>query len=144
MAKEQGNSTKLRHQAGLRPAIEIHAEEPYLRLSTFQGPRIISTACEYIEYAYRLMEIRIIEWYDTASTEIKERWQKDTDALLYLSDKPILPSPEDPEAGVIKSLHEALNLQRNREEGSAHLTASSTLHVWMQAMEKAEQYLSRT
>jgi hypothetical protein len=102
---------------------------------------MITTALEYIRYAYRLTDIRISTWYDQAPPHIKAIWQNDADALLHFGSKLLLSDDTTEEARVIHHLTEAIKLQRRREKELAHVTSKVMLDIWMGARKHAEDYL---
>jgi hypothetical protein len=126
---------------GLLMAIEVHEEKPFLRLSPYQGRRILSTPRQCIYYGFQLMDLRLHEAYDQSSDEIKERWQSDADEVIERGAKPAC-SSIPLEVQLMNDVWEALRLQRNREKGEAHLSHMATLSVWMDTGERASRYLA--
>jgi hypothetical protein len=127
-----------------RLMLPIYIAEGKMHPSDFQGPRTASTVREAIDYGYEMMLLRINELYEGASDEIKTIWQKHTDEYVPRTRGQLfVPSTQD-ERQLAYQIADALELQRNREKGEAHLSKGAALHLWMTTASRAEHYLTQT
>lgn len=98
----------------LPAAIEIHSQVPFLRLSALQGPRIVSTVQDAIEYGAALLLIRDHVAYKDAGEEIHQRWTFDVDTFILqakFSVKVLSPGSETAEA-IVTALSDQLINER--------------------------------
>jgi hypothetical protein len=112
-----------------------------MKLSPFQGTRIASTAHEAIEYGFGLMELRARAPYEDAAPEVRTSWEKHTDEFIARSQPSTYPSLAPEQAALLEQIANTLQLQRNRERGSLHLSLDTMVTVWVEVKKDVTKYL---